>query len=86
MSEYYIFYLIIDGETKEVVKLRFLGKAGQNQWLHFQNVKTKENHLCNPEQFPLHTMRGRGRSLTFRYEEDSLPPVQQRQRPLQGFV
>lgn len=73
MKEYYIFYFIVNGVTEEMVQLRFLGTAGQNKWLHFQNVKTKENHLCSPNQFPEYTIKNREFKQTFRYEEDLGP-------------
>lgn len=71
MKEYYIFYLFINDSLQEMIRLRFIGTAGQNKWLHFQNPKTKENHLCDPNHFPMQTIKGRENSMVFRYEEDN---------------
>lgn len=65
-KEVYIFSLVVNGEVKEMHKMRYMGLS--NKWLHFLNVLTLENHLVPVEQFPEHEIKGREISIKFLYQ------------------
>lgn len=66
-GDFVILNVLINGHSEEMVKLEYCGLIGQNQWLHFINRKTGENHLVKEDQFPQHIFKMDGNLIELKY-------------------
>jgi hypothetical protein len=66
-----VLHLNVDDEPLSLTRLEFVGLCGENNWLHFIDVKTKENHLCPPDQFPTFEIKSYEKKIRYFYERQN---------------